>query len=1329
MLNGSVGDRFAVRRLLLLSGVILGLLVPASAGASIAQVFGGVACTTQPSGATAGQRWCGNTAGTTVPSWDGTPIDVSVAFPPATGSDEDYPIVGIYHAWGSTKILPSSATAQRWLAQGYAVFSMSDRGWGSSCGGPSKPANTLKAAPCEAGYIHLISRKYEVRDAQYLLGLLAEEGLINPQEIGATGGSYGGGMSAQLGSMNNRVEMLNGELVPWTTKTGTPMKIAATAPEYPWTDLAQALEPNGSWLDYVTNAPYSGILGNHEFGIEKRSWNETLYLAGAALGYYAPTSLGEPEANNTEWYNFNQTGGPYNGKPLAIQQEEQLPNHGAYYTNLSVPPAPTIMENGWNDDLFPVNQSVDYYNKVRAAYPSQPIELFDFDLGHNPRSASTPSASDDAKLTAAQNEWFKYFVKGEGSEPAGAHGGVTAISSHCPATSASSGTEYKAVNWASLAPGEVHLEGAAEQTIQAPGIAPKAAFTSGTICTTEAAGENASAATYKLAPAPSAGFTIAGASTVVAELSTPATNDQVIARLMDVNEAEGGTQQLIGRAIYRPINPGGGFTKQVFQIYPQVWDVAAGHVVKLQLMVQDSTYARTSSSPQSIQVRNLELRLPTIEKPGSDGGLVQAPLPKYLPPGYTLARNVVPATPGAPHIVSGTTPNANGVFTLAWEPSQAAAEETYTLQHKNASGGWSTVATGLTSPEYAFTAGSPEGEGTWTYRVAAANEGPESEDSPSSAEVKVDQSAPNAPSVTASRAPDYAGGGGWYKDSVEVSFQSNGDPALSDGSPGSGVNPVSIPATQTFSTSGSHTASGTVTDNAGNVSAPGSLTVQVDATPPSLEITCPASVPVGSPAAATFTASDGQSGLASEPSGTVAIDTSSAGEKTVSTTATDNVGNETTESCSTVVGYADPGAPSLSAGSSPNASGLFTLAWAGADPLQYFGLSYTLQHHDAATETWTTVASGIEALSYAFTGAGEEEGTWVYRVQGADPSQGLTTAWSPTSAPVLVDKTPPNAPSVTASRAPDYAGGGGWYKDSVEVSFQSNGDPGLSDGSPGSGVNPVSIPATQTFSTSGSHTASGTVTDNAGNVSAPGSLTVQVDATPPSLEIKCPISVALGSSGAVATVVASDGQSGLAVNPSGSVPIATGKAGPETVTRTAVDNVGHETTSSCTTEVGYTKVITGNVKGKLLVKAGEAVELSPTAKASGAVTVKPGGSLDIEGATLSGSLSARNAALVRICGASIAGPFKASAGSGAVVLGEGTAGCSADTFYGPVTISANTAGVSIDGDTFHASVKVKGNAAGVVVTNNVIAGSLAVTKNTGTVIDRPNEVEGSSKLQ
>jgi hypothetical protein len=223
--------------------------------------------------------------------------------------------------------------------------------------------------------------------------------------------------------------------------------------------------------------------------------------------------------------------------------------------------------------------------------------------------------------------------------------------------------------------------------------------------------------------------------------------------------------------------------------------------------------------------------------------------------------------------------------------------------------------------------------------------------------------------------------------------------------------------------------------------------------------------------------------------------------------------------------------------------------------------------------------------------------------------------------------------------------------------------------------------------------------------------------------------VSVGATGVHATVVASDGQSGLAKDPSGTVPINTGTSGVRTVTVTAVDNVGHETSGSCSTEVGFTHVITGTVKGKLLVKAGEAVELTATAKASGTVAVKPGGVLDVEGATVSGSLSAKGAALLRICGATLSGPVKALDGSGSVVLGGSGEGCSANTFHGNVAATGNTAGVSVEENTFGASLKVQSNAGGATVAANKIAGSLTVKSNTGTVVDAPNEVEGKSKLQ
>lgn len=417
---------------------------------------------------------------------------------------------------------------------------------------------------------------------------------------------------------------------------------------------------------------------------------------------------------------------------------------------------------------------------------------------------------------------------------------------------------------------------------------------------------------------------------------------------------------------------------------------------------------------------------------------------------------------------------------------------------------------------------------------------------------------------------------------------------------------------------------------------------------------------------------------------------------------------------------AAPGTPQLTGGGTPNNTGQFTLSWQASAPGS--GLTYTLQHQNAQGG-WSTVASALSATEYTFTSLSpESEGTWTYRVIAV--SQGAESEPSGESSPVVVDETAPNALSVSADRAPDYAGNGGWYEDSVTVSFTSNGDPVLADGSVGSGVNPATVPAAQTFSTDGAHEASGTVDDFAGNVSPGASLIVQVDATAPSLEVTCPATANFGQANVNATVSASDGQSGLAVDPSGTVAIDTSKAGSQTITRTAVDNVGHETTRSCTTDVGYTQVISGALKKKLVVKNGEAIELSSTAKAR-TIEILPGGALDIEGAS-TGAIKSSAASAVRICSAST-GAIKLTGTTGPVVIGE-ESGCGACTISSGVTVSGGDL-VSVVGGHIDAKLAVQNNTGDVTVTHNTIATALTVRGNTGAVVDSPNTVAGKSKIQ
>jgi hypothetical protein len=627
-----------MRRMLMAVVVAAAFGWPAPASAAIPSVFGGsVACTAQANG----QRFCSGI----VPSWDGTPIDVNVAFPPAAGADASWPLIGLYHGWGGTKLSLTGSDVQRVLTRGYAAFTITDRGWGASCG---KAVSSQPA--CAHGYIHLMHDAYEVRDAQYLMGRLADDGAIDPQRIGAAGGSYGGGMSIALGALRNRTMLPDGTLVPWTSPGGKAMQIAATTPEFTWSDLDYSLMPNGATLDYVADAPYRGPLGDRRVGVQKQAWNAGLFAVGAAIGFYAPAGS-DPQADIVGWKAITDSGGPFDANPGAQAMTDELAaHHSAYYIDDSVAPAPALLSNGWNDDLFPVDEAVRYYNKVRADHPDAPIALFDLDFGHNPRAGAV-SAPDAAALAAAENAWMDYYVKGVGAEPADARGGVDILTSKCPATTA--GTHYHAASWALLAPGELRLDSPAAQTIAAPGTAPSDPFVSGDVCRTTAGADNASAATYKV-PAATAPYTLAGSPTVVATLNVAGANDAVYERLYDVN---GATEQLIARGVYRPT--GAGTSRQAFQLHPQAWTVQPGHSLKLELLAQDAPYLRTASAAapqQPIQVSDLQLRLPLVDAPGTDLGnglTVQSPAAKVVPAGYRLSRDYATYVDGG---VGGTVP-------------------------------------------------------------------------------------------------------------------------------------------------------------------------------------------------------------------------------------------------------------------------------------------------------------------------------------------------------------------------------------------------------------------------------------------------------------------------------------------------------------------------------------------------------------------------------------------------------------------------------------------------------------------------------------------------
>ena len=94
--------------------------------------------------------------------------------------------------------------------QGYAVVTLSARGFGRSCGVPAS-----RTAGCERGWLHIADHRFENRDTQTLLGRLVDEGVSRADALGVTGISGGGGRSVGLAFLTDRVRLPDGRLVPW----------------------------------------------------------------------------------------------------------------------------------------------------------------------------------------------------------------------------------------------------------------------------------------------------------------------------------------------------------------------------------------------------------------------------------------------------------------------------------------------------------------------------------------------------------------------------------------------------------------------------------------------------------------------------------------------------------------------------------------------------------------------------------------------------------------------------------------------------------------------------------------------------------------------------------------------------------------------------------------------------------------------------------------------------------------------------------------------------------------------------------------------------------
>jgi len=141
------------------------------------------------------------------------------------------------------------------------------------------------------------------------------------------------------------------------------------------------------------------------------------------------------------------------------------------------------------------------------------------------------------------------------------------------------------------------------------------------------------------------------------------------------------------------------------------------------------------------------------------------------------------------------------------------------------------------------------------------------------------------------------------------------------------------------------------------------------------------------------------------------------------------------------------------------------------------------------------------------------------------------------------------------------------------------------------------------------------------------------------------------------------------------------------------------------------QTITGSHDGPIAAGAGGLCLID--ADVRGPVSVEDGGRLIIQGSNVTGPVTSTAASVVSICGSQLRGPVTLSGTTGAVAVGDTTAGCDASTVIGPLRISDTSGPVVVDRSEVTGSMTISGSDSSLatVLSGLTVNGSLTCSQN------------------
>jgi X-Pro dipeptidyl-peptidase (S15 family) len=541
-----------------------------------------------------------------VASFDGTPLDVTLTLP-LHSTKRRLPLIVFLHGFLADKGEYMSTTRSgtgpdrggaayktvRWnnvwfASRGYAVLNYSSRGQGDS-----------------GGQIGLASKQVEVRDTQFLTGLLVDDrdsarplAVIRPRRVGVIGSSYGGGQAWLL--MTTRGQGAPG-YGTWLSPKRRLVRLAAVVPGYTWTDLLYSLVPSGHQLSS---------------GVDPRHGNEPLGIGKQTLidGFIATAgSKFSPEVMS--WLLRLNAGEPYEGDPIVTQARRALEqDRSAFYQRGffaalragRVRPVPVLAGQGWTDPIFPALEAVRMYRALRDADPGYPIGLYLGDFEHLTAQVKIPDLRYFHRLG---NRLLDHYLRGRGRRPSfDVRGAVTNCDPH------RFGPVLKARNWSALHPRHrvVELGGPRETSSplsdpRGPSLDPVlVSIQSGRGCIRSDQPFPPGVATYTFGVG--SGFTTAGLPRLRLRFATVAPDIELNSRLWDL--APDGTMTLVDRGAYRAVSPDPAGAVADYELFGDSWRFAAGHRVVLEVTQDDSTYLRRDNFPSAATISDARLILP-----------------------------------------------------------------------------------------------------------------------------------------------------------------------------------------------------------------------------------------------------------------------------------------------------------------------------------------------------------------------------------------------------------------------------------------------------------------------------------------------------------------------------------------------------------------------------------------------------------------------------------------------------------------------------------------------------------------------------------------------